>query len=175
MKRERDSDVLVEDEQDLNRDPITGAPGSHPVGTGAGAVGGAAAGAAAGTAVGGPVGGVGGGAVGAVAGGAAGHAVAESIDPTVEDAYWRETYATRDYIEAGRPYEDYQPAYRYGWESRATRPGRAWNEVEGDLERGWNEFKGDSRLSWNQAKNATRDAWHRVERALPGDADNDGR
>jgi hypothetical protein len=177
MKKERDSDVLVEDEvdQDLNRDPITGAPGSHPVGTGTGAAGGAAAGVAAGTALGGPVGAAVGGVVGAVAGGAAGHAIAESIDPTVEDAFWRETYSTRDYVEPGRPYEEYRTAYRYGWESRAARPGLAWNDVESDLERGWDEFKGDSAMSWSRAKNATRDAWHRVERALPGDADRDGR
>jgi hypothetical protein len=39
-----------------NRDPLTGAPGSHPVGTGLGAIaGGAAAGAATGT-VAGPIG-----------------------------------------------------------------------------------------------------------------------
>src|SRR4051794_18951033 len=56
-----------------NRDPITGAPGAHPVGTGVGAVlGGAAAGAAAGTAAAGPVGTLVGTAVGAVAGGLAG-------------------------------------------------------------------------------------------------------
>ena len=175
MKRERDSDILVEDEKDLNRDPITGTPGSHPVGTGAGAAGGAAAGVAAGTALGGPVGAAIGGVVGAIAGGAAGHAVAESIDPTVEDAYWRKTYATRDYVAPGRPYDDYRTAYRYGWESRAAHPGRTFDEVESDLERGWDEFKGDSKLHWNQAKSATRDAWHRVERALPGDFDRDGR
>ena len=41
---------------DANRDPITGAPGAHPVGTGVGAAaGGAAAGAAIGT-VAGPIG-----------------------------------------------------------------------------------------------------------------------
>ena len=51
-----------------NRDPITGAPGAHPVGTGFGAVvGGAAAGAAAGT-VAGPGGSLIGAAVGAVLG-----------------------------------------------------------------------------------------------------------
>ena len=66
-----------------NRDPITGAPGAHPVGTGVGAAaGGIAAGAAAGS-VAGPVGTVVGAAVGAVAGGLAGKGVAEKVDPTV--------------------------------------------------------------------------------------------
>ena len=40
---------------DLNRDPITGEPGSHPIGTAVGGMGGAAAGAAIG-AIGGPLG-----------------------------------------------------------------------------------------------------------------------
>ena len=39
---------------DTNPDPLTGAPGSHPVGTGLGSVGGAAAGAVLGS-IGGPV------------------------------------------------------------------------------------------------------------------------
>ena len=68
--------------KDLNEDPITGEPGSHPVGTGLGAAGGAAAGAALGTAVGGPIGTVVGGIIGAVTGGLAGKDVAENLDPT---------------------------------------------------------------------------------------------
>lgn len=68
--------------QDANRDPITGEPCSHPIGTGVGAAaGGAAAGAAAGT-VAGPVGTGIGAAVGAVAGGLAGKAAAEKFNPT---------------------------------------------------------------------------------------------
>src|SRR5689334_18158256 len=101
---------------DRNPDPITGEPGSHPVGTGIGAAAvGAAAGAAGGAAAG-PVGAVIGAVVGGVAGGYAGHEVAESIDPTAEDAYWREHHSKRPYYTQGTKYEDYQPAYRYGWE-----------------------------------------------------------
>ena len=65
-----------------NRDPITKAPGAHPVEVGIGsALGGAAAGLAAG-ALGGPVGAVIGTVVGGVAGGYGGKAVGEAIDPT---------------------------------------------------------------------------------------------
>ena len=72
----------ADDDGTLNRDPITGAPGAHPVGTGVGAAaGGIAAGAAAGSVVG-PVGTVVGAAVGAVAGGLVGKGVAEKVDPT---------------------------------------------------------------------------------------------
>jgi hypothetical protein len=74
---------------DLHADPISGAPGAHPVGTGIGAMaGGAAAGAAIG-AIAGPVGAVVGVAVGAVVGGLAGKGVAEAIDSTAEETYWR--------------------------------------------------------------------------------------
>jgi phage tail tape-measure protein len=72
----------VPDSNPANRDPLTGEPGSHPVGTGIGSAGGAAAGAAIGGAAAGPVGALVGGAVGAVAGGATGHAVGESANPT---------------------------------------------------------------------------------------------
>lgn len=66
-----------------NRDPISGEPGAHPVGTAVGATaGGVAAGAAVGS-IAGPVGTAVGAAVGAVAGGLAGKGVAEKVDPTV--------------------------------------------------------------------------------------------
>ena len=164
---------------DANRDPITGAPGAHPVGTGVGAaLGGVAAGAAAGS-VAGPVGTVVGAAVGAVAGGLAGKGVAEKFDPTLEDAYWRENYEDRPYVVEGSTYDDYGPAYRYGVESFAAYPERGFDDVEPDLSRDWDTRRGTSRLEWGEARGATRDAWQRlhdrVERAMPGDADRDGR
>jgi len=74
---------------DRHTDPISGAPGAHPVGAGIGAAaGGAATGAAIG-AIAGPVGAFIGVAVGAVVGGLAGKGVAEMIDPTAAEAYWR--------------------------------------------------------------------------------------
>ena len=175
-----DRDVVA---PDANRDPITKAPGSHPIGVGVGAAGGGAAGAAAGAAIGAaatgpfaPVGAVVGTVVGAVAGGLAGKGVAEAVNPTAEDAYWRENYKTRPYAQGDLTYDDdYRPAYQYGWESRNRYKGRKFDEVESDLGRDWDRAKGRSRLGWENAKQATRDAWHRVERAIPGDADRDGR
>jgi hypothetical protein len=166
--------TVVDVEPDANRDPITGAPGAHPVGVGVGATGGAAAGAALGS-LGGPVGTVVGAAIGGVAGGLAGKGVAEAVNPTVEDAHWRSTYPSRPYADTTADYDTYAPAYRYGWESASARRGRTFDEVEADLERGWDQAKGKSELGWEKAKHATRDAWHRVERAIPGDFDKDGR
>jgi len=78
-------EVVNPDSNPANKDPLTGAPGSHPVGTGIGSAGAAAAGAAVGGAVAGPAGILVGGTIGAVAGAVAGHAVGETTNPTVTD------------------------------------------------------------------------------------------
>ena len=150
---------------DANRDPVTGEPGSHPVGTGVGAAGGATAGAAIGIAVGGPVGAMIGAAVGGIAGGLAGKGVAEAVNPTEEDAYWRDNYGSRPYA-GDRTYDDLRPAYQYGWEARGRHSDRTWNDAESDLESGWNTSRGTSGLGWNEARHATRDAWDRVGERL---------
>ena len=165
--------------RDDNKDPITGAPGSHPVGTGVGAVaGGVAAGAAVGTAAG-PIGTAAGAVVGAIAGGLAGKGIAELIDPTKEDEYWRENYAGRSYIDPTLTYDDYGPAYRYGVQSYSQYHDRDFDSIEPDLGRGWENARGKSSLTWERAKDATRDAWRKVsdtvERATPGDSDRDNK
>lgn len=256
---------MTDAQYDMNRDPITDEPGSHPVSTGVGSAGGAAAGALVGGMFG-PIGMLIGGGIGAVAGGSAGHAIGEKIDPTGEIEYWREQYPSRDYYNPDHDFErDLVPAYRYGWEARSANPDRNWDDkfeaeikeawkdfkedsflpwelahpavqdawsrtdntyrayhatdrffsdryetadyydeeydfddyrqayrfgtycrtryperdwddrLEDEIKDQWEEFKGNSRLAWEKAKHAAKDAWHSVERALPGDFDNDGR
>jgi len=164
---------------DANRDPLSGSPGAHPVGVGVGAAGAGAAGAAIG-AVAGPIGAAVGAVVGAVAGGLAGKGVAESVNPTEEDAYWRENHKSRPYatdLHDADYDRDLAPAYRHGYTAIGNEQyqGRKFDEVESDLGHDWDRTRGNSRLGWEKAKHATRDAWHRVERKLPGDADGDGR
>ncbi len=148
-------------DKSFNLDPITDAPGAHPVGTGLGAaMGGAAAGAAAG-AFGGPVGAVAGAVIGAVAGGLGGKAVAESVNPTAEEAYWRENYLNEPYYEAGRGYDDYAPAYRLGLYGRTSYEGD-FDAAESRLASDWDTRRESSTLPWVQAKSASRAAWDRV-------------
>ena len=172
-KSDRGNETIGSSHNDANRDPISGAPGAHPVGTGLGASGGAAAGAAIG-AIGGPVGALVGGAIGAVAGGLAGKGAAEAVNPTIEDEFWRENYAKRPYAAADRGYEYYQPAYKYGWESRTRHGGKEFDSVAGDLQKGWDKARGDSKLEWNEARGAVRDAWHRTSRGLSSNLMSDG-
>jgi len=144
-----------------NLDPITGAPGAHPIGTGVGAaLGGAAAGAAAGTVVG-PVGTVIGAALGAVVGGLAGKGVAEIVDPTIEEAYWRENYSSRPYVN-GASFDDYGPAFMYGVDSFKRYPNSDFDDVESHLARDWNTSAAESNLDWKNARVASRDAWDRL-------------
>ncbi|MDX1996735.1 MAG: hypothetical protein SF066_03365 [Thermoanaerobaculia bacterium] len=152
---------------------------AHPVGTGFGAIGGGAAGAALGAAVAGPAGALLGAVVGGVTGGLVGKGAAELVNPLREGEYWSSHYAERPYVAAGTPYDQYEPAYRYGWEARGAHDGRRFEEVEASLEHGWDTAKGASKLAWSEAKAASRDAWHhvdRVEKPLPGgNAEHDGR
>jgi hypothetical protein len=161
------NDIETKD-RDMNRDPITGAPGSHPLGTGVGSAGGAAGGAAIG-ALGGPVGAMIGGVIGAIAGGLAGHSVAEDIDPTTESAYWETNYRKEPYYGTNYDYPDYEPAYRMGYTGYSAYKGRRFEEVEPHLAGEWEGYRGKSRLKWEQAKDAVRAGWHRVERAFPSD------
>ncbi|MEO7300106.1 MAG: hypothetical protein ABI042_16195 [Verrucomicrobiota bacterium] len=162
---------------DANRDPITGEPGAHPVGTGVGAAGAGAAGAAIGMAVGGPIGGVVGAVIGSVAGGYAGKAAGEAIDPTLQDAYWRDNYSKETWAERDYTYDDYHPALKTGYEGygRHGTTGKSYSDVESELAKDYERTKGKSRLGWEKAKSATRSAWDRVERAIPGDSDHDGK
>lgn len=146
-----------------NEDPITKAPGAHPVGTGVGAASGGLVGGAAGI-PGGPVGMAVGAAIGAVVGGLAGKQVAEAADPTVEDAYWRDNFSSEAYVEPDMTYEDYRPAYQQGYEGYNSGKYQDYGAAEGDFAKMWDERKGTSRLTWDKAKLATRAAWQRVDR-----------
>ncbi|HEX2543465.1 MAG TPA: PA2169 family four-helix-bundle protein [Ramlibacter sp.] len=154
------------EERDLNRDPITDEPGAHPIGTGIGATGGAVAGAAAG-AIAGPVGAAVGGVVGAVVGGLAGKAAGEAVNPTAEEAFWRENYNKEPYYESGRSFDDYSPAYRLGLSGR-DRYEDPWEHVEPRLASEWDSTRGSSSLDWDRAKPASQAAFRRADEQYRG-------
>jgi uncharacterized protein YcfJ len=142
-------------------DQVTKTHSSHVVGTGIGAVaGGAAAGAAVGT-VAGPVGTVAGAAVGAVVGGIAGHSVAKAVNPSIEDAYWRENHRRQSFAK-NRSYDDYGPAYRSGYEGYAQYGARGCTFEDREVELRKNYEANQPKLAWDEARPASHAAWQRL-------------
>lgn len=92
---------------DVNPDPITGAPGAHPVGTVIRAV------------------------LGAIVGGLAGRGVAGSIEPTREDAGWRENCTDRPGIENESSFDDFGRVYGYGANAYIKYPARRRGDSDG--------------------------------------------
>ncbi|KFL37235.1 hypothetical protein [Arenimonas donghaensis] len=97
------------------------------------------------------------------------------VDASEQERYWRGQYEREPYFEKDYGYDDYGPAYKVGWDARARAGNRSFEDAEADMRRSWEETKGKSRLAWEKAKGAAKAAWNRVERAMPGDADNDGK
>lgn len=146
----------------------------HSLGAGTGAMAGAVTGGAVGSAAG-PVGTVVGAVVGGVVGAKAGDSIAEAVNPTDYEDHFKNRYRDTAYYQSGREWNDYQPAYQYGYDTYGQYRGQRFEDVEPDLERNWTTARSDSRLEWNEARGAVRDGWHHIERAMPGDADRDGR
>jgi hypothetical protein len=94
----------------------------------------------------------------------AGQSATAVVNETAEATYWSQNYSKRGYVERDRPYADYEPAYQYGWESRARLGSKAFREVEAELAKGWETAKSASKLAWTQARSAVSDAWHRAGR-----------
>jgi hypothetical protein len=96
----------------------------------------------------------------------------EQFNPVLEDNYWRENFSSRPYAHADLGYSHYQPAYRFGWESRMRWQGHRWEDAEPHLMREWEAARGESKSTWEQVKDAVRDAWDHV---TPGHRNEGGR
>ena len=155
---------------DRNEDPITGAPGSHPVGTGIGSASGAATGAAIG-ALGGPLGMAIGAIAGGITGGLIGHEIGETVDPTVEEAYWRENHASQAYG-TDENYDEYKDSYAYGYHS-AGYMDEPYEQNEDKLRQHYEQHmqqvgEGKSGLEYDKAREAIRSAYERVRHNRQG-------
>jgi hypothetical protein len=99
-------------------------------------------------------------------GGLAGKAAAESLNPTQEDAYWRDAYVREPYYVSGRTYEQYRPAYELGW-SAVGRYDGDFDAVEPRLADDWRARHATGGLSWSDVRPATRAAWDRASSPHP--------
>ena len=86
----------------------------HSIGAGTGAAAGAVTGATVGV-VGGPIGMAAGAVVGGIIGAAAGDSIAEAVNPTDYQDHWKNNYTTTPYYASGREWNDYEPAYKLGY------------------------------------------------------------
>jgi uncharacterized protein (TIGR02271 family) len=81
-----------------------------------------------------------------------------------DDTYYRNDWQT-NYASLGGTYDDYAPAYRYGYDMRndARYQGRNWDDVESDLRSDWDTRYGSSGSStWERMKAAVRSGWNRM-------------
>jgi hypothetical protein len=87
-----------------------------------------------------------------------------SGDWSSERDWWRDNYSSRPYASADRGFDQYEPGYRYGYESASRYRGRNWNDVEPDLRSGWNnyEHRGANKSTWEEIKDSVKDAWDHV-------------
>ena len=117
---------------DANADALTGEAGAHPIATGIGAAAVGAAGLAVAAAVAGPIGVAVATAGGAIIGGYVGKALGEVIDPTSEEAFWRDEHPNQAFADKDSSFDDYAPAYRVGYEGfvRYNGQNRTFEEAE---------------------------------------------
>lgn len=81
-----------------------------------------------------------------------------------DDTYYRNDWQ-KNYASLGGTYDDYAPAYRYGYDMRrdARYQGRNWDDVESNLRSDWDARYGSSGAStWERMKAAVRSGWDRM-------------
>jgi hypothetical protein len=114
--------------------------------------------------------------VGVGASGVAGAAMASAMDEADRNANrfdssfegdtyledWR-THYNSNYANSGYTFEQYTPAYRYGYSlANATQyQGRNWDEIEADARTRWEERNPGT---WDRFKDSVRHTWERVTR-----------
>ena len=85
-----------------------------------------------------------------------------AINPTAEEAYWRDAYRREPYYRDELTYEDYGPAYRVGYTGPVRRSGE-FEQLEDQLREDFHRVRGKSRLRWEEAREATRAAWRKAK------------
>lgn len=82
-----------------------------------------------------------------------------------EDEYWRGAFRARPYCATESTYDDWQPAYRYGYECAVRYEGRSWDDaLEEELRTGWDRYgeRTNPAWGWQRVRDAVRDAWNRL-------------
>ena len=83
-----------------------------------------------------------------------------------ETTYWRGQFEREPYFQKDMAWDDYEPAYRFGYDWHERHRGRKFADMESDMSSKWDSMKMKSRLKWEHAKHAVHAAWERMEHAV---------
>jgi hypothetical protein len=83
------------------------------------------------------------------------------VDPQKEAAYWREQHSKQPCAKHGS-YEQFEHAYKTGYNSFFKYPGQNFDDVEDDGALGCEEAKHGSALPWDTVVPAVNAVWDRL-------------
>jgi uncharacterized protein (TIGR02271 family) len=85
-----------------------------------------------------------------------------NTEDDIDDRSFRTDFQTRFGSTPGASYDDYAPAYRYGYKMAGDSRyrGRSWNEIEADLRTDYGRSYPDS--NWERMKDAVRHGWEKM-------------
>ena len=80
------------------------------------------------------------------------------------DLFWRNAFALRRGLPADASYDQYQGAYRYGFEAAQQMRGRSFEESEDHLRGQWGDYphRGGASERWESVRDAVHEAWKHV-------------
>lgn len=83
------------------------------------------------------------------------------VDPSKEAAYWREQHSKQPYAK-NYSYDQFEHAYKTGYNSFFKYPGENFDDVEDDIALGYEEAKPGSALPWDTVRPAVNAVWDRL-------------
>jgi hypothetical protein len=83
------------------------------------------------------------------------------VDPEKEAAYWREQHPKQPYAK-NYSYDQFEHAYRTGYNSFIKNPGRKLEEIEDDVALGYEKAKPGGALPWDTVRPAVNLVWERM-------------
>jgi|GEM_PF-795488 len=84
-----------------------------------------------------------------------------AVDPQKEAAYWREQHSKQPYAK-NSSYEQFEHAYRTGYEAFLKHQGKNFDEVEESVASDYEDAKPDSALPWDTVRPAVSSVWDRM-------------
>ena len=85
-----------------------------------------------------------------------------SGDWNLDQQWWRENFTNRPYVTADQRFEDYEPGYRFAYQSVSRYRGKKFNEIEPSLRSDFDTFEGRGQSTWDNMKEAVHDAWDKL-------------